>query len=619
MEANNGITREIHELEAGVRLQLQSYITINSVAGAVSELLQNSIDAGAGRVTAKVDFSTLSVLVRDDGGGIGPESLSKVGRRHFTSKLALLTELERLKTFGFRGEALSSLATVGEVAIVSNTGGATWRIEIGKQPEMVEEGLSLNHGGLLLVLPFTGTGTEVTVLNMFHSIPVRRNQLLKVVPSKALEEIRLEVLKCLLKHPQVAVEILEVENGQEKQVLFVPKRTSGPEVSLMAHLLRSVYGSSLLPSYEKVSARFLDYELEGIVGTLPSQSRAYQFIFMNGRYLGMSDSDNRSINKIFMGSNFGSTARLSPTELKSRLFHQYPVFCINISCPVEIGDLLQDPSKSIIHSSQWQVAFKMTAKVFTSFLNKQGYDIHSPSPSPKKPKLTPEPKPKDCGSVLQIERESLQDCRVVKQLDNKFILVVVKNTKLNQLMIIDQHACHERITVEELITEFLNTRDRVPINPALTLKVSTQERELLQEFRSSFAYFGIDYDIGPVDGTVTALPPALVRTLGPSLRLGILQHAYDLHLQKKPRFPGTTWYSQVSALPSLLLDAINSRACRTSIKFGDSLSADEMDHLVRQLSRCHQPFQCAHGRPSVAPLVDLCRSDVFRENQCFFT
>lgn len=623
----------ITQLEESVRAQLQSYITISSVPAAVSELLQNSIDARATKVRAKVDLSTFSVMVQDDGTGMDPDSLRRTGQRHFTSKLTSLQQLLLLTTFGFRGEALSSLGTISEVTITSRVHD-TWRVVVGQQPERIND--EEEEEGVFAVGALEGSGTVVTAMNMFESVPVRRSQLQKVPLVKVVEELKLEVVKCLVMHPGVLAEVAIVENGRERVVVMVPKRPQANEQ--FSQLLRAVYGSSLLPNYEKVVAKFLNYQLDGVIGTVPSQSRNFQFLFVNGRHIQLGDADSRLLNKIFITSTFGDV-KLSPSKAKAR---SYPVFCINFTCPVEIGDLVQDPSKSVLRSSHWQVIAKMTAKVFTSFMNKHGYseyratlnpggllsprrlglkrlEIDQTSPSPKRachyssPKrvshyLSPErvshtsPSPSQTPSTHQnIELESLQQCRVIRQIDKKFILVVAKNCKL---MIIDQHACHERITVEEVLTELLNFRERTPISP-IELQANSIELDLLLEYRPSFDFWGIEYDVGGTGVVVRAVPVLMRDVVGPVLGRGILQHAYDLHGRKKLRFPGSSWYSQVDSIPSILLDAANSKACRGSIKFGDELSPEEMGYLVRQLGRCQQPFQCAHGRPSVVPLTDV--------------
>lgn len=633
----------ISQLEENVRAQLLSYITISSVPAAVSELLQNSVDARATKVRAKVDLATFSVMVQDDGIGMDTDSLRRAGQRHFTSKLKRLQQLLLLTTFGFRGEALSSLGTVSDVTITSRVHD-TWRVVVGQQPKRIDDEEEAEQ--VFAVGPLKGPGTVVTALNMFQNVPVRRCQLQKVPLVKVVEELKLEVVKCLLMHPEVLVEVAIVESGRERVVVMVPKRPQADEQ--FSQLLRAVYGSSLLPNYEKVAAKFLSYQLDGIIGTVPSQSRNYQFLFVNGRHIQLSEADSKDLNKIFISSTFGDV-KLSPSKAKAR---SCPVFCINFTCPVEIGDLLQDPSKSVLHSSHWLVIAKMTAKVFASFISKHGYseslsqnalsspkrlapkrlqvDWNSPtskrashysspgresqysslhraintSPSPKLTVSSPTPIRhihEQSSSKQNISLESIQRCRVIRQIDKKFILVVAKNCKL---MIIDQHACHERITVEEVLTELWSFRERTPISP-VEIQVNSVELDLLLEYRSSFDFWGIEYDVGGTGVVVRAVPVLMRDVVGPVLGRGILQHAYDLHVRKKKKFPGSSWYSQVESLPSILLDTANSKACRSSIKFGDELSAEEMGYLVRKLGRCQQPFQCAHGRPCVVPLVDI--------------
>jgi DNA mismatch repair protein MLH3 len=261
----------------------------------------------------------------------------------------------------------------------------------------------------------------------------------------------------------------------------------------------------------------------------------------------------------------------------------------------------------------------------------------------------------------RISKEALQKAEIVAQVDRKFILAKVaaerpasSTSQLGQddrlLILIDQHAADERCKVESLLASYLgpdsaDARQLVAqtqiLERPLRFDLSRQDGELLTRFRRHFAHWGITYEVFPSQGpgpqkgvTVEAqgLPPSILERcrLEPRLLIDLLRkEIWKLHgagscgTMSSPRVgKDDGWVSRFHDCPEGILELINSRACRSeqsipltdeaskltypgAVMFNDPLTREQCSDLVQRLAACAFPFQCAHGRPSMAPLVHL--------------
>ena len=247
----------------------------------------------------------------------------------------------------------------------------------------------------------------------------------------------------------------------------------------------------------------------------------------------------------------------------------------------------------------------------------------------------------------RISKDALRNAEVVSQVDKKFILVKIHtfsntNEELSLLVIVDQHAADERIRIESLMAE-LCTAPRSPspyailtssLEKPLTFDVSNKEIELFRSYSGHFSNWGIRYDLPPATNplslqiqrlTVHSLPPGISERckLDPKLLIALLrtelwkQHSNPTHshshstastyAEADTPYP---WLKKIHNCPQGILDLLNSRACRSAIMFNDELSNEQCKVLIKRLADCAFPFQCAHGRPSLVPLVDLMALDM---------
>lgn len=686
----------IHRLDESVSDRLKSLVFLNSFSVAVKEVLQNSIDADAQNLKLKLDLKTLSFYIWDNGEGIDVEDLKRIGRRYHTSKIRTFSDLQRVTYFGFRGESLYSLSKISNAVIVSKRRGCRAYI----LQDMNSGIVNLFDGeNLMTVEKYFGfdqinySGTIVVASNLFVNYPVRRSQALELSEFRMLEEIKRTISETILCKPPVNLEVqVKDSSSREFYTLFTYHESGNTNKSdMFAQILRAMYGTSLIPDYEALQASYKDYRLEGMIGMRPYYTRQFQYILMNGRALILSPEDNNLLNKGFLSAEFGKSldvsykntaeeyyVNMSPNKKKRRrdCFPVYPVFVLHVDCPPLVDELLQDPSKSILHTQHWGVILKIVFQVFSTFLDSKGFSktvaVDSPfsllfrgerdntikdsgdnsdSSDVKNKKEEDDDTEKgffwvdyECTRHCQDGPENLlalsdiciqnDDVRItrahldtgsysiVRQVEKKFILIRTANgSLLNRqiLAVIDQHACDERIRVEALLRELLSQLKDNSVNwssklsSPISMTVTNKEYWLFDKYRRNLETFAVYFVLlSDLKVSITAMPNFLVEELGygnwDSFAM-ILQHLHDLDefvkMSDTSCLSPSNWFLFINHLPRFFMEAINAKACRAAIKFGDALTLKEMSYMVEAMAKCKLPFQCAHGRPSIVPLATI--------------
>lgn len=666
-----------------------------------------------------VDIDHLSFTVKDDGYGIDPNDLAKVATLNHTSKLKSLNKLKQITTFGFRGQALHSIAAISSMVVVSKTKdySASFSTSINYStmlfsPHMVNED-SLYYSELPKY-----HGTMVCVKNLFSNVPVRQAQVKKEPEYKILEEIRRIVLQCSISKSNVKMTVYKKSYISRKMICKIDQTSSGTIHERILKLMNSIYGISLENNHQYLETSYQDYRVTGVIGKIPVQSKSYQFLLWNNRFLCNADLF-KEINKVFFATGFGSQSSIlvpsvsrvdtspkkgrSPTKSASSVgspYSKYPTFIIVVTGPISVSDLIQNPAKNIEVSKHLDVIVPLIIKVIKSFLKVNHYNvgmIKTPKlsldeeikPIPKRARLNnelytkpeiglvlnsklkmgklnqkevsgmlstkPELKPSSsltssstireliksnrkhtflqhysCANHkhssdednheltpvknLNISRETLETCQVISQVDTKFILVKI-NKPSPRLLTIDQHACDERIKVEQWLKRFLEAAQD-PFNDLgisldkdqFEMSLNKMELALLHQYKHQCEYWGIKFQIEDSKVTITHLPDILIPKLDGDqefIKKCLNQYLYDLHNKVKLKSLSNDWWSSIQALPTILIDLLNSKACRSAIMFGRVLTKNECEEMIKSLSKCRQPFQCAHGRPSIVPLCEL--------------
>lgn len=682
------------------------------------------VDAGARNIEITVDLDQLSFVIKDDGHGILPDDLSKIGTLHYTSKMRATGELRQINTFGFRGQALHSIAAISTMTIISKTHeyNASFFTSISNSRKLFVPKMITEDSKYYDERP-TKNGTIVIVQGLFSNLPVRKTQAEKISHYKTIEYIRSMILQCAIASPDTRMVVYNQKNDIRGLICKVDGATSLSFHQNVLSLMNSIYGISMTNHHQHLQASYQEYKVTCIIGKIPTQSKSYQFIMWNKRMLKNHDLL-KEINKLFMNADFGSQLDVlvpsmsrgetspkkgkSPTKSASSVgspYSRFPAFLILIEGPMSVSDLLQDPTKDVEISKHLDVIVPLIMKVMKSFLKSNNYDIsklRTPKfnqedlvRSVKKPKMpnnafsnsqmelllnsklrmgkvsgkeirgiqltgtkpdhiksqvNPSAVNQLLGSnrdllgkkthscdhhaligdqaiseallpniELSISREILQECQVISQVDTKFILLkTLKQTP--RLFIVDQHACDERIKIEQWLRQFIDSA-RDPFHDLgvflddqeFDLEYDNMEIALLEQYEKQCNTWGIKFEVKERNMvTITHLPEILISKIDIDqqfLKKCISQYLHDLHDNIKLKSLSNDWWSCTQALPTIIIDLLNSKACRSAIMFGKKLTNSECEQLIKELSRCKLPFQCAHGRPSIVPLCDLSSFD----------
>ncbi|ODQ66789.1 hypothetical protein NADFUDRAFT_82502 [Nadsonia fulvescens var. elongata DSM 6958] len=751
----------IMALDANTVTLIHSQTNVFDIAGCVSELVQNAIDADAKNIDIAINIPQLSVTVSDDGIGIHPFDMDKIGQHYYTSKCQSFEDLDSLSTFGFRGEALASIAAASLFSLTSRHVDypATRTVKYYNSKRLFS-GASNNK--------LNKHGTIVSVSNMYSNTPVRRRHLLSIPEVTHIQSIKELLVQFAVVKPDLSVFL---RNCTGKILLFIGASPRQNPFTREVQILQSIFGTSLASQWDTVEAESAKISVRGVISLSAVASRSSQFIILNKRLTYIGDLF-RVINKIFRSSSYARTHNIDfatknqKNLTSSRPFAKYPAFILSISCPQTSSDICQDPSK-IIYKSAYENDITFTVKALCkkflqvhnfslateekippienelkrnhasskNFLESGGdylchdlaftadREIDLPIPNTgvaiydskkqyhksntrnqvintdgnkqgeavlsKKPRITNflkstkqngeikflgshnKSKPvenlgtpvfapieipipsldtkavndrkgfmdssrffsdasSDNPSGIKIAREDLKNHEIIAQVGEKFILdkiyVGESGKRKPLLLLIDQHAADERIRVERYISDFLTNRflEDECVKPNAKFKLSTpakievtiKEAALIQYYQEPITQWGTLYKI---INQKESSSPLLIITHIPSiaadrsldfafLKRLVIQHAYDMaeyKVSKKPVLDGTLWWTKLRSLPNALLELIISKACRSSIMFGERLEHFECEDLINKLAKCRFPFQCAHGRPSMTPLVDL--------------
>lgn len=566
----------IRQLDAVSQLQLRSGVVVDSVTSAVRELLQNSVDARASAVLIKLDLPTLSVCVEDNGVGILPELLPLVGLRYHTSKTV------SVKHFGFRGEALRSIADCCSSLVVCS-----------RSKTHVVKGKSASVASVLLDAFEPSLATCVIASRLFGPSPVRWESASRD-PKKIVLDLKFVLFECLLFHPGINVKVLLREADQFSTVLSVPSRNASSD--LFTHL----FGETL---FDEVSGSFEDVSLHGYISKTPTQKSLHRFLFLNNRKI-VSPAILRHVLDMFARSLY-----FSAKGYFGRAMKWYPSFIFLIKAPFEPDDVLQSPHKDVLVPSCEHVIRGLLRQTVSDYLG-----LFQPSPV-KRSQTARISEPSSPGLALdddiplsQLDTSVFQDPIVLGQIFNSFVVLV----QPQGLFLVDQHAADERVTFEQLLSDFIRSvRDgqniRVKLAEPIELTLNENQLEEVLSHQEVFQSYGIDFCKTGSTLAVTHLPAILVaRAPQPlAVKACILQHVSDLQQRTKAAEINENWFMAARNIPRGVMEAMVSKSCQQAIKFGDFLADSEQQFLVGQLAQCRVPFQCSHGRPTVFPVADL--------------
>ena len=513
---------------------------VESTAGVVKELVENALDAKASEINIEIENGGIDkIRVIDNGTGMAAGDLAKCFERYATSKLPSGFDLGNIRFFGFRGEALPSIASVSKIVARSKN-------PAGKFGNFVEviAGSVARTGKVGMP-----TGTDITVSDLFYNTPARKKFLKQ--PASEYRRILDVVGGFALAFPKTRITLSH--NG--KVVLEFWKNTSTED------RLGAVLGNYALSQLISVAGDFPYVSITGFVcrPQLATKSKSKQFVFVNNRRVAPE-----LLSRVVKAA-YGNL--LSPNT--------HPVFVLFLRVPYNIVDVNVHPRKEEVRFANAAEISKCVEELVLYSLQKndltyitQGFDLLNKS-------LAKSPAPKDSGFALE-------DAEIL-QVHNMYL---IKPTPTG-LEIYDQHAAHERVLYERFLESFegaLGKSASSALQVPVALNLSAADAQLLRENADVFNSLGFCVeDFGDNAFKVSAVPAILQDRNVVGLVVAVLD---DLAADRAA--------ASVDAKSKL---AISYLACRSAIKSGDPLSLAQRQQLLFDVGCTKTKYTCPHGRP----------------------
>ncbi|MDI6780043.1 MAG: DNA mismatch repair endonuclease MutL [Bacteroidota bacterium] len=533
--------RKILILPESLASKIAAGEVVQRPASVVKELLENSIDADAKKITVVIkDGGKTFIQVKDDGSGMNEDDAVTSFQRHATSKISTYDDLENIRTLGFRGEALASIAAVSQVELITctqETDVATKiRIEGVEIKEITKEAFE--------------RGTSITVKNLFFNTPGRRNFLKN--NTTEFKHVFDVVVRAALSHPEVGVNFI---SGEETVFNLKPADISDR--------IRDIFGEKLSDSLIDVKSQSPFIHIKGFVSKpdFSRKTRVEQFFFLNNRYI-VSRNLNYAVYQAF-------------EYLLEK--GSYPFFIIYIEIDPHKVDVNVHPSKMEVKFEDERSIYHAINSAVRDALfqeNRSGVEQH--------PQITGDEKQRP---IISHDFQLTPNEQRYFQLHSRYIIFPVDEG----VMIIDQHAAHERILYERAIINFenSNTKSQHLLFPH-TVELTTGEISIVESLIPELDALGFQIKIfGKNTVIVEGVPP----DIKPGQEATILQEIVDLYKENENNL-------KLEPRDNLA----KSFACKAAIKFGDPINQSEISALVEQLFSTKMPYVCPHGRPVVVKL-----------------
>lgn len=604
---------KIIELDEALANQIAAGEVVERPASVVKELVENSIDAGATKIVVKIEEAGLKLIeVVDDGFGLEKADVSLALKRHATSKIRTREDLFRIRTLGFRGEALPSIASVSD-------------FELETSVEVEESGTRLvAHGGKITTIePMNKrAGTKISVRNLFYNTPAR----LKYIKSLQAELSHItDILNRLsLAHPEISFSLI----NENHELL----RTSGS--GDLRQVIASIYGIATAKKMRQISAADLDFEVTGFV-SLPELTRSnqnYITFLINGRYI-----KNFLLRRAIL-DGYGSRIMVG----------RFPLAVISIKIDPQLADVNVHPTKQEVRLSKEKELMVLISKAISSALSEGILIPDALENLQKRPQVKAE---RVVQTELPLRQPNLyydkerQDFYLKKdevKVENKFdepikslseqlytppidTIEIAEATPLfsdfpeleylsqlhatyllcqspEGLYLVDQHAAQERVNLEIwedkigevsidqqlLLTPYLFD---LPKNDFISL---SEKKNLLHDAGIFLEEYGVNQFIlreHPIWLNENELEQTIYEMID------IILSSKDFSLKK--------YRHDLAAMV----------ACKSSIKAGQPLDAVSAKQLLYDLSKCKNPYSCAHGRPTIVQFSGNDIQKMFRRIQ----
>lgn len=577
----------IKQLSKHLINQIAAGEVIERPSSVVKELTENSVDAGATKISIEINNDCRDIRVADNGCGIYPDDIMLAFSKHATSKIATDEDLFNIHTLGFRGEALSSIISISKLTCTTRTAdfdtGTKVKCE-NSEVKQVETGCAI--------------GTIMDIRDLFYNIPAR----LKFLKSSNTEFSYIQELvqSIALAHPECSFELKK--NGK------IVLKTSGQNNLLQT--IKEVYSTDIISNLKEVlkTDQLAGMKISGYVST-PNYTRSSKkgyHIYINGRTVKCP---------VFQ--------KAIDTAYKSLIANgKYPFVALNLELPPADVDVNVHPTKK-------EVRYKNTNQVFnfifasiqaglTNYIERQSarsFDPQSFTPQPVQqsnvvdfvqPKLESsgeiyfdkkddtiyvsdklmqeeeenfsqqkEEKTEQRQFFVPVEKEPEPEENIIGQYKNTYILV----EKEDGLEIIDQHIAEERYIYEKLMAEKNIVSQMLFISDVVP--VSSTEAELIKENIDKFEKFGFGIEFLKENELIFRKVPQMIAKVNPKEILADILANIEGNIDR------------------LEEHILITTACKASVKAGQKLSTWQMQEIVKKWRTTKMPYTCPHGRPVV--------------------
>ncbi len=576
--------RAIRLLPEAVVNRIAAGEVIERPAAAVKELVENALDAGARRVAVAIAGGGVErIEVADDGCGMNAADLAMAVRRHATSKLPG-DALERIATLGFRGEALAAIGAAARLAITS-------RPHDGAEAQAI----TVEAGRVGKLRPAAGVpGTRIIVRDLFYATPARRKFLKQ--PRTEADQVELALRRLALAGPGTAFR-LEIDG---RTVFDLPAQD---RAARLAMLLGPEAAAALVP----VAAVRGELCLAGFAGSpaLTRATAAHQMFTVNGRPVA---------DPLLKGAVRGAYRQVIAAG-------RYPVVALWLDLPAEEVDVNVHPTKAELRfRDPGAVRALVVGGVGRALAGAAGVAMPAGRPAlalgPARPpagwRMPPpgmaeaqlpialppatRPAPDAPAPGADFSRDFPLGAPLGQVLDTYVIAIAADGG----LVLVDQHAAHERLTHEALRTQLLDGGvRRQPLLVPAVVELPAADAARLLAHAATLAGLGLEIEaFGPGAVLVRALPAALGAPDPAPLLRDIADELAD--------------WGEATSLAARLEAAVARLACHGSIRAGRRLSPAEMDALLRQMEATPRAATCSHGRPTVLKFSPADLAGLFR-------
>ncbi|MFI3307707.1 MAG: DNA mismatch repair endonuclease MutL [Mycoplasmatota bacterium] len=540
---------------------------VEKCASVVKELVENSIDAKSTSIQIDlIESGIKEIKITDNGSGMDKEDAIMAFNRHATSKLLEEEDLFRINTLGFRGEALSSIASVSKVDLKTSLG------NIGTQV-IIEGGILKDVGN-----SDSRKGTCITISNLFYNTPARLKHLKSAYTE--LANITDYINKLALANPSIK---FKLTNNNATLI-----NTDGSNNLLKT--INFIFGYNVAKKMIEIAGENDDYKVSGYISNpeIHKSNRNSMITFVNGRIIKNIDL-NRIINDSY--SNYKPNNR-------------YPITILNIEVDPSLIDVNIHPTKQDIKFSKSDNLFILIENIIKKVFDKKTL---IPKIEDSKSKIYEEQK-----LEFNFVDESVLEKPVTYEMTNLFEEEIKEEIKTEPkkrfpilqplgllhgtyilcqneegLYLIDQHAAKERINYELFLEKLSNpSKTKIPLLIPFTYEFSANEFIILKEHFNILENLGFTIEEFGVNSIVIKEHPIWLTT---SIIEKQIKKMIETIIEREKNFDLAKLNDHLAA----------TLACKASIKANTSITNEEMNNLISDLEKCDNPFTCPHGRPSI--------------------